>query len=226
MQAIVQGIEATDSVPGRGEVIDQGQDFGCVVDGADTPGALTALLTELHEAGARRILTVFGCPGERHKERRPFMGEAAHFKVFSETWTAPSIWQLAWECCNISCCVFAHQDNMARWGCATCKCSFCMVLKIYSLGLQSDIVILTNDNPLGEPPNEIIADIVAGYEDHILNHNAIVPYQPGFLQDPCRLPFTSLEFAMELNYECATLCPSMQCSCPSVLPCSKACLGV
>ena len=84
MQAIVQGIEATDSVPGRGEVIDQGQDFGCVVDGADTPGALTALLTELHEAGARRILTVFGCPGERHKERRPFMGEAAHFKVFSE----------------------------------------------------------------------------------------------------------------------------------------------
>ena len=98
--------------------------------------------------------------------------------------------------------------------------------KIYSLGLQSDIVILTNDNPLGEPPNEIIADIVAGYEDHILNHNAIVPYQPGFLQDPCRLPFTSLEFAMELNYECATLCPSMQCSCPSVLPCSKACLGV
>ena len=46
------------------------------------------------------------------------------------------------------------------------------------------MVIMTNDSPMGEPPNEIIADMVAGYPDRILKRNASVPYQPGFLQDP------------------------------------------
>ena len=50
--------------------------------------------------------------------------------------------------------------------------------------MQADMVIMTNDSPLGEAPNEIIADMVAGYPDHILKRNASMPYQPGFLQDP------------------------------------------
>lgn len=69
--------------------------------------------------------------------------------------------------------------------------------------LQADMVIMTNDSPMGEPPNEIIADMVAGYPDRILKRNASVPYQPGFLQDPGRVDFDALEFLWHNCYECA-----------------------
>lgn len=62
---------------------------------------------------------------------------------------------------------------------------------------------MTNDSPFSEPPNEIIADMVAGYPDSILRRNAAVPYQPGFLQDPGRVEFTALEFLWQNCYECA-----------------------
>jgi hypothetical protein len=62
---------------------------------------------------------------------------------------------------------------------------------------------MTNDSPYGEAPNEIIADMLAGYPDHILKRNAAVPYQPGFLQDPGRVEFTALEFLWQNCYECA-----------------------
>ena len=68
---------------------------------------------------------------------------------------------------------------------------------------QADMVIMTNDSPMGEPPNEIIADMVAGYPDRILKRNASVPYQPGFLQDPGRVDFDALEFLWHNCYECA-----------------------
>ncbi len=34
------------------------------------------------DVGARRVFTVFGCEGDAHKERRPVLGEIAHFKVW------------------------------------------------------------------------------------------------------------------------------------------------
>ena len=63
---------------------------------------------------------------------------------------------------------------------------------------------MTNDSPMGEAPNEIIADMVAGYPASILARNASVPYQPGFLQDPGRVDFNALEFLWHNCYECAS----------------------
>jgi UDP-N-acetylmuramyl tripeptide synthase len=82
-QTIVQGIEATEIVPGRCEVIDEEQPFGCVVDAADTPDALSRLLDNIRECHPKRIILVLGCPGERDLGKRPFMGEVAHYKVCS-----------------------------------------------------------------------------------------------------------------------------------------------
>ena len=59
-------------------------------------------------------------------------------------------------------------------------------------GAQADIVILTNDNPREEAPDEIIADIVAGFPEYVLKHSAIQPFAPGFLQDPGRVEYTDL----------------------------------
>jgi hypothetical protein len=67
--------------------------------------------------------------------------------------------------------------------------------------VQADMVILTNDNPRGEDPAYIIADIVAGYPDELLKHNARQLYASGFLQDPGRIPFEALEFSWQNCFE-------------------------
>jgi hypothetical protein len=99
-------------VPGRYELIDEGQDFVTMVDYAHTPDALNALLDTVRECSdCKRIILVFGCGGDRDQGKRPYMGEIAHYKA--------------------------------------------------------DVVILTNDNPRTEDPEDIIDDIVDGFPDDV-----------------------------------------------------------
>jgi len=81
-QAIAQGIEKLSRVPGRFERVDCQQPFTVVVDYAHTDDALrnlTALAREfVQQAGNKgRVITVFGCGGDRDRAKRPLMGEAA-----------------------------------------------------------------------------------------------------------------------------------------------------
>lgn len=76
--AIEQGIRDCSRVPGRFERVDCGQPFLVIVDYAHTDDALRNLLQtarELNKSG--RIITLFGCGGERDRTKRPLMGEAA-----------------------------------------------------------------------------------------------------------------------------------------------------
>ncbi|MBI3668928.1 MAG: UDP-N-acetylmuramoyl-L-alanyl-D-glutamate--2,6-diaminopimelate ligase [Acidobacteria bacterium] len=77
-EAIEAGIRNLESVPGRFERIEQGQPYLLVVDYAHTDDALRNLIAtarELNPAG--RILTLFGCGGDRDRAKRPLMGEVA-----------------------------------------------------------------------------------------------------------------------------------------------------
>jgi UDP-N-acetylmuramoyl-L-alanyl-D-glutamate--2,6-diaminopimelate ligase len=79
-EQIADGIGKLASVPGRFERVECGQSFTVVVDYAHTDDALrnlTALARELVAGGKGRVLTVFGCGGDRDRNKRPLMGEAA-----------------------------------------------------------------------------------------------------------------------------------------------------
>jgi len=75
---IEDGIEKLEVVPGRFEIIDEGQPFHVVVDYAHADDALRNLITTARElVPSGRIITVFGAGGERDRSTRPLMGEAA-----------------------------------------------------------------------------------------------------------------------------------------------------
>jgi UDP-N-acetylmuramyl-tripeptide synthetase len=76
-KSIIDGVAAASSVPGRMERVDAGQPFKVFVDYAHTEDALLNILSLLRKTDANRIITVFGCGGNRDKLKRPLMGRAA-----------------------------------------------------------------------------------------------------------------------------------------------------
>ena len=77
LETIRSGVAATPSVPGRFELIDERQGFVVAVDYAHKPDALQRLLESARRLGPRRIITVFGCGGDRDRGKRPLMGRLA-----------------------------------------------------------------------------------------------------------------------------------------------------
>lgn len=79
-EQIAAGIMAMERVPGRFERVDEGQPFAVVVDYAHTDDALRNLIRlarEFAERGNGRVITLFGCGGDRDRGKRPKMGRAA-----------------------------------------------------------------------------------------------------------------------------------------------------
>ena len=77
---IAEGAEALACVPGRFQTVDRGQPFTVVVDYAHTDDALrnlTALAREFVSGTGGRVITLFGCGGDRDRAKRPLMGRAA-----------------------------------------------------------------------------------------------------------------------------------------------------
>lgn len=64
-------------VPGRNEVVDINKTFTVLIDYAHTPSSLEAILTSAKRYTKGRVICVFGCGGNRDKEKRAVMGEIA-----------------------------------------------------------------------------------------------------------------------------------------------------
>ncbi|MBI3404587.1 MAG: UDP-N-acetylmuramoyl-L-alanyl-D-glutamate--2,6-diaminopimelate ligase [Acidobacteria bacterium] len=76
--AIAAGIRQLENVPGRFQRIDEGQPFLVAVDYAHTDDALRNLIETAREISPKaRIITLFGCGGDRDRTKRPLMGEIA-----------------------------------------------------------------------------------------------------------------------------------------------------
>lgn len=106
LEEIGTGLEKISRVAGRFEPVNLGQDFSVIVDYAHTPEELEHLLNAARELNPQRIITVFGCGGDRDRSKRSLMGRA--------------------------------------------------------VAQNSDIVVVTSDNPRTENPDHIISDILPG----------------------------------------------------------------
>ena len=76
-QEAASGVSSLEGVSGRMERVDSGQAFSVIVDYAHTDDALRNLLDTLRSLEPRRIITVFGCGGDRDRSKRPLMGSVA-----------------------------------------------------------------------------------------------------------------------------------------------------
>jgi UDP-N-acetylmuramoyl-L-alanyl-D-glutamate--2,6-diaminopimelate ligase len=77
-----EALATAQRVPGRFEPVDEGQDFGVLVDYAHTPDSLENVLASARglldqSAGDGRLIVVFGAGGDRDRDKRPLMGAAA-----------------------------------------------------------------------------------------------------------------------------------------------------
>ena len=80
LEEVAQGAASLDYVPGRFQSVDCGQNFAVVVDYAHTDDALRniiAVAREFVDKGGGRVITLFGCGGDRDRSKRPLMGQAA-----------------------------------------------------------------------------------------------------------------------------------------------------
>ena len=74
---IKAGLQQVEGVPGRFELVDEGQDYTVLVDYAHTPDSLLNVLQTIRQFAKKKIFVVVGCGGDRDKQKRPLMGEIA-----------------------------------------------------------------------------------------------------------------------------------------------------
>ena len=74
---VVAALSAACGVKGRAEVVPTGRDFTVVIDYAHTPDGIDNICRTLKQCCTGRLVTLFGCGGDRDKTKRPLMAQAA-----------------------------------------------------------------------------------------------------------------------------------------------------
>jgi len=77
IDVIQKGISSVKGVPGRIQNIKNNKGFNVIVDYAHTPDGLENIIKAVREFTNRKVITVFGCGGDRDKKKRPIMGNIA-----------------------------------------------------------------------------------------------------------------------------------------------------
>ncbi|MGN1329217.1 MAG: UDP-N-acetylmuramoyl-L-alanyl-D-glutamate--2,6-diaminopimelate ligase [Eubacterium sp.] len=74
---VLDSISKSNGVKGRIEVVPTQRDFTIIIDYAHSPDGLENIITSLKEIAKGRVVTLFGCGGDRDKTKRPKMGKIA-----------------------------------------------------------------------------------------------------------------------------------------------------
>ena len=75
LNAIIESLAEVKGVPGRFELVNEGQDFTVIVDYAHTPDSLENVLRTVNEFAAGNTFVVVGCGGDRDRTKRPIMAQ-------------------------------------------------------------------------------------------------------------------------------------------------------
>lgn len=75
METVIKALGNIKGVPGRIQNVASGRDFGVFVDYAHTPDGVLNIINAVREFTRGRVITVFGCGGDRDRTKRPIMGE-------------------------------------------------------------------------------------------------------------------------------------------------------
>ena len=76
-ERIIAALQTCKGVKGRAEVVPIGQNFTVLIDYAHTPDALENIITASRTVAHGRVVTLFGCGGDRDRKKRPLMGAIA-----------------------------------------------------------------------------------------------------------------------------------------------------
>ena len=74
---VAAALSQATGVPGRIEVVPTDTDYTVIIDYAHSPDGLQNILASLRKIAQARIITVFGCGGDRDRTKRPLMGQIA-----------------------------------------------------------------------------------------------------------------------------------------------------
>lgn len=77
LKQIIESIEAVQGVPGRMELVDEGQPYAVIVDYAHTPDSLENVLKTIGQFANQRTYVIVGCGGDRDRTKRPLMAKIA-----------------------------------------------------------------------------------------------------------------------------------------------------
>ena len=87
MDDIISGLALNEGVPGRFQSVPNSLGITVIVDYAHTPDGLENILETAHEFAEKRIITVFGCGGDRDRTKRPLMagivGKLSDFAIIT-----------------------------------------------------------------------------------------------------------------------------------------------
>lgn len=77
LKSAAKDLGSCSGVKGRAEVVPTGRDFTMIIDYAHTPDALENIINTVRGIAAGRVVTLFGCGGDRDSKKRPIMGKIA-----------------------------------------------------------------------------------------------------------------------------------------------------
>ncbi|MCR4616215.1 MAG: UDP-N-acetylmuramoyl-L-alanyl-D-glutamate--2,6-diaminopimelate ligase [Clostridiales bacterium] len=75
LKSVLETLAKMTGIPGRMEIVPTDTDYTVIIDYAHTPDALENVIKAIKGASTGRIITVFGCGGDRDKTKRPIMGK-------------------------------------------------------------------------------------------------------------------------------------------------------
>ena len=75
LDRVLEAVSNSKGVPGRVEVLDTNTDYTILIDYAHSPDGLENVISSIRETTEGRVITVFGCGGDRDKTKRPKMGK-------------------------------------------------------------------------------------------------------------------------------------------------------